>query len=156
MEHAAVASPRSGNEPSLATEVALVQEYLAQSIDSLAGARPIHWSTPFARKWDLVALTDTHVLIRDGWLAHKVHLVPRERIQNVNISRGPLERRWGLASLNFQPGNDTFNIGGLREHEALALFETLVKDAGEGRRYREREKWAAPRLGQLHAEGAQR
>ena len=105
---------------------------------------------PFAGRFTIVALTHDAVLIRDGILARKVHVVPRERIQNVEVSRGPYERRLGLASVSIQPGGDDFRVEGLPETDAMALFTSLSRDAGIHRRYSNRESWAAPRLGRLH------
>ncbi len=152
-DHPAMHSPRIQTDDALggARDNELVQAYLSRTVDELAGARPIkHWTMPFAGRFTIVALTHDAVLIRDGILARKVHVVPRERIQNVEVSRGPYERRLGLASVSIQPGGDDFRVEGLPETDAMALFTSLSRDAGIHRRYSNRESWAAPRLGRLH------
>jgi membrane protein YdbS with pleckstrin-like domain len=44
-------------------------------------------------------LDDTGFRIQRGWLWQSEVLVPRARVQHLDIDRGPIERRFGLATL---------------------------------------------------------
>ena len=48
-----------------------------------------------------IVLTDTCVIIRHGRWRRQVSVIPYERIQSLNVQRGPLDRRLSLASLRF-------------------------------------------------------
>jgi hypothetical protein len=75
------------------------------------------------------ALRKHDLVLRKGWLFEKVHIVPLKKIQHCQVKRGPLERRYGLASLKiFTAGGDGADItlGGLRQEEAERLKDWLV------------------------------
>ena len=55
--------------------------------------RPLTWRRA------AIILTDTCVIIRHGRWRRRVSVIPYERIQSLNVQRGPLERRLSLASL---------------------------------------------------------
>ena len=66
------------------------------------------------RRWKSTAwkLDDTGLHVRRGRLWRKEILVPRSRVQHLDIERGPIERRYGLATL-------IVHTAGTRQH-ALA------------------------------------
>lgn len=117
----------------------------------LPGTRPTHWTSWIARKRDAVVLTENAVIHRYGILARHALVIPRDRIQSVNIDEGPLARRWSLLDLAIGYGADTHVIDGLPREDALALAHTLGEGAGLSRRYSERSGWAMPRLLSAHA-----
>lgn len=71
--------------------------------------------------------------IRRGvWWRREIH-VPRSRIQHTDVSQGPLERRFGLATLHvFTAGteNAEVRLGGLDHATAAAIRDHLLDGAG--------------------------
>ena len=70
------------------------------------------------------------VLFRKGWLFQQMHIVPLSKIQHCVIKKGPLERKYKLASLQlFTAANSSFadiKIGGLTEEQAERLKEWVL------------------------------
>lgn len=73
------------------------------------------------------AMREHDILFRKGWLFQQIHIVPLSKIQHCVIKKGPLERRYKLASLQlFTAANSSFTdikIGGLTEEQAERLKE---------------------------------
>ncbi len=78
---------------------------------------------------------DAKVLeIRSGLLFQRTRLLPLSRLQHVDLERGPLERRFGLASLILHTaGTHSANITipGLNADEAVRLRDHLVEIGGD-------------------------
>jgi putative membrane protein len=55
---------------------------------------------PFSWRRNGYAVTDTALLLRSGWLARVVSLVPHARVQSMRVEQGPLDRRRGIASVH--------------------------------------------------------
>lgn len=74
-------------------------------------------------------LRDDDLLFRRGILTRRVVAVPYGRMQLVDITRGPLERRVGLSSLKLVTAAAASNIAipGLPEAEADSLRDRLVE-----------------------------
>lgn len=72
--------------------------------------------------------------IRRGvWWRREIH-VPRSRIQHTDVSQGPLERRFGLATLHvFTAGteNAEVRLGGLAHATATAVRDHLLAGTGD-------------------------
>lgn len=78
------------------------------------------------RSW---SLDGESVVVKRGVFWRHVISVPRSRIQHTDVSRGPVERRLGLATLIIHTaGNHDFEIRlpGLTEEKALALRDELL------------------------------
>ena len=59
-------------------------------------------------------------------------LVPRSRVQHLDVERGPLERQFALATLVVHTaGTQTaaLRLSGLDDHDAVALRDALIPDA---------------------------
>lgn len=87
-----------------------------------SGAR--HRATRFA-------LNDEGLRIRRGVFWQSEVLVPRSRVQHTDLSRGPLDRRFGMATLKvYTAGSKLASVGldGIPEARALALRDALVND----------------------------
>jgi membrane protein YdbS with pleckstrin-like domain len=59
--------------------------------------------------------------------------VPHARVQHIDVVRGPIERRFGLATLVIYTAghaNSDIKVEGLSHEAALALRERLVKEKG--------------------------
>ena len=77
---------------------------------------------------------DAHgIEIARGRFWQRLITVPHARVQHLDVVRGPLERRFGLATLQiFTAGhaNSEVKIEGLSHESALALRERLVRERG--------------------------
>jgi membrane protein YdbS with pleckstrin-like domain len=70
--------------------------------------------------------------VRRGWLWRTEVLVPRTRVQHLDIERGPVERHFGLATLVVHTaGSQTAALqqSGLADHDAVALRDALIPAA---------------------------
>lgn len=82
-----------------------------------------HWRRT---RWKL-DLTGFHV--RRGGITRREVLVPRSRVQHLDIERGPLERHFGLATLIVHTaGSHTpaLRLGGLADAVAIRLRNDLI------------------------------
>jgi membrane protein YdbS with pleckstrin-like domain len=73
--------------------------------------------------------------VRRGVLWRHVISVPRERIQHTDVSQGPLERRFGLATLSVHTaGNHEYEIqlSGLSRPLALGVRDSLLETPATG------------------------
>ena len=75
------------------------------------------------------------LMIQEGvWWRVQIAL-PRVRIQHSDVSQGPLERRYGLATLKLYTAGSRFTkveLEGLPHDEAIALRDTLLSRAHVG------------------------
>jgi membrane protein YdbS with pleckstrin-like domain len=83
------------------------------------------------RRWRSSAwkLDETGLRFRRGWLWQREVLVPRTRVQHLDIERGPIERHYGLATLVVHTAgtrHHALRIAGLADDEAVALRDALV------------------------------
>lgn len=60
------------------------------------------WLDPFSWRRIGVALTETAVITRGGWLGRTAQLVPYARIQSITLTQGPVERRLDLATVRLR------------------------------------------------------
>jgi uncharacterized protein len=70
--------------------------------------------------------------VRRGWLWRTEVLVPRSRVQHLDVERGPLERHFGLATLVVHTaGSQTQALrqSGFADASAVALRDALIPDA---------------------------
>jgi hypothetical protein len=76
------------------------------------------------------AIRDKDVIYRRGWIIQTTHTCPFNRIQHSAVTIGPLEKRFGLASLVlYTAGSDEadLRIRGLQETTAWTLKEWINK-----------------------------
>ena len=77
-------------------------------------------------------LDDTGLHLRRGRLWRKEVLVPRSRVQHLDIERGPIERRYGLATLVVHTAGTrqhALRLAGLPDADAVGLRDVLVPDS---------------------------
>ena len=55
---------------------------------------------PFSWRRNGYAVTDTALVLRRGWLARVVSLVPHARVQSMRVEQGPLDRLRGVATVH--------------------------------------------------------
>ncbi len=83
-----------------------------------------------------VRLDEDGLEFEHGWLWHHHISVPRSRIQHTDVTHGPLERRFGLATLVvYTAGTEhaSIRIEGLSHETALAFRDALLaRDARAG------------------------
>ena len=63
-----------------------------------------------------------------GVLFHRDTVVPFGRVQHIDVERGPIEQRYGLATLKLHTAgthNATITLPGLGEADALAMREAI-------------------------------
>ena len=69
--------------------------------------------------------------VRRGSLFQREILVPRSRVQHLDLERGPVERRYGLATIVVHTAGTRLQAlrqSGLAEADAVALRDALVPD----------------------------
>lgn len=93
-------------------------------------------SAPLAyQRWRFGFLEDL-LLMRYGILFVEERAVPVRRMQHVDLTRGPIERLFGLATLVvFTAGNEgsAFRVPGLGLRRAQELRDRIVEARGDGR-----------------------
>lgn len=71
------------------------------------------------------------VSLRSGVLTRAVATVPFARVQHVAIHRGPLDRRFGLATLQLRTAGGSISIPGLRAELAEKLKQLVADRASQ-------------------------
>jgi len=77
-------------------------------------------------------LDDIGLHVRRGLIWRVEVLVPRSRVQHLDVERGPLERQFSLATLVVHTaGSQTtaLRLSGLEEPDAVELRDALIPDA---------------------------
>lgn len=121
----------------LSAAVAGLLDDLATSIAALAIVTPGLMATGawlgHARwrrsRWKL---DDRGLHVMRGWLWRAEILIPRSRVQHLDVERGPLERHFGLATLVVHTAaTDTSALRqpGFADHDAVALRDALIPAA---------------------------
>lgn len=90
-----------------------------------------HISKTLSFRYSGYALRERDLMFRSGWLKRKLRIVVKNRIQHVSVQSGPIERKFGLASLSiFTAGSSEadFTIKGIREQRAQEIKEWISKD----------------------------
>lgn len=88
------------------------------------------WYWPKARYRRLTyGIDEVGLTIQEGvWWRTQTSL-PRARIQHSDVSQGPLQRRYGIATLKLYTAGSRYTkveLEGLRHEDALALRDTLL------------------------------
>lgn len=71
---------------------------------------------------------------RYGIVFHEEKIIPMSRLQHVDLTRGPIERAFGLATLIVHTAGSegaTFRLPGLRDARARALREQVLEARGD-------------------------
>ena len=90
------------------------------------------WNVAFAYwLWQSTSwrLDDAGLSLRRGIFWRREVLVPRTRVQHLDIERGPIERRYGIATLVVHTAgtrHHALRIPGLGDADAVALRDALV------------------------------
>jgi len=81
------------------------------------------------KRWRLTALA---LELNTGVIFRREMTVPRSRVQHTEVTQGPLQRRFGLATLTTFTAGERFaavSIGGLEESRARAVRDELLNRA---------------------------
>jgi hypothetical protein len=93
------------------------------------------WKYPPARYRHLrYRIDDAGITIRDGVFWRTWSALPRMRIQHTDVSQGPLERRYGVATLKLYTAGSRFTrieLPGLEHTVAMALRDQLQRQAND-------------------------
>lgn len=98
---------------------------------------------PFSWQRRAYALTDTCLVIRDGWLTHTTSIIPVERLQSIEIQQGPWQRARGLAGVkaHIVPGTTPSVVQHAAVSDAAQLVEHLRERSRIRRASEPPEKW---------------
>ena len=129
-----------------ADDLATLEHLLSAPAPGIEGLRKplrLYW---IARRTQVAVLLPGALVHRTGILGRSLEIIPRERIQHVSVSDGPLSRRLGLLDLEVGVAGNTVHLTSLARSDALALHAVLARDGRTLRRYRDRAQWPAPVL----------
>ena len=110
----------------------LVSGLVAIPTATLAGGGLGAWMGRLRWKRTQWRLDDIGLHVRRGVIWHTDALVPRSRVQHLDVERGPLERQFSLATLVVHTaGTQTaaLRLSGLHDPDAMALRDALIPDA---------------------------
>src|SRR5690606_20064626 len=87
------------------------------------------------REWHLWrhrrrAMDSRQLYAREGWLAPRLDLASRVKLQSVEIAQGPLARRRGYADLKFGIAGGTLEMRGLPLGEARDIRHAVLESIG--------------------------
>ncbi|MEC8178675.1 MAG: PH domain-containing protein, partial [Pseudomonadota bacterium] len=74
------------------------------------------------------ALSDDRLRVVRGMMFHSDTVVPFGRVQHIDVDRGPIERYYGLATLQLYTAGshgDVISLPGLAHQDALDMRETI-------------------------------
>ena len=100
----------------------------------LAGIGLGLWRATLAFRYTRWQLDDDGLRVRRGRFWRSETLVPRARVQHLDIERGPIERRFGLATLVVHTAGTRLNAlrqPGFDEDSAMRLRDALVPQQRE-------------------------
>ena len=75
-------------------------------------------------------LREHDLTLRSGVINHHVESLPFTRVQHVNVNRGPLERAFGLATLEVSSAGPNITIPGLTDADASRIKLLVTERAG--------------------------
>jgi putative membrane protein len=80
----------------------------------------------FLSRHDRHAIDGERIYARRGWLAPRLDIASRVKLQSVEIAQGPIARRRGYAVLRFGIAGGTLEIGGIPLDEALLIRDGVL------------------------------
>ena len=129
-----------------ADDTAFIEHLLtapAREIDGFRTRVRMYW---IARRTEVSVLLPGALVKRGGLLTKHIEIVPRERIQQLSVDDGPLNRKLGVLDLQVGIAGETVAVSNLPRRQVLDLHATLSHDAATLRRYRDRQHWPQPAL----------
>ena len=86
------------------------------------------FSTSLDFNYSGYALREKDLLYRSGWFIRKQKVVMLNRVQHVSVQSGPIERKFGLASISIYTAGASqadFTIDGIKEETAQNIKEWI-------------------------------
>lgn len=71
-----------------------------------------------------------HIFVRRGWLAPRVDIASRVKLQSVEIAQGPLARRRGYADVRFGVAGGSLELSGIPLGDAHAIRRAVLESIG--------------------------
>ncbi len=99
----------------------------------IGAALCLAWPEAYYRRLRF-GIDGTGIAIERGILWHSRIALPRARIQHTDVSQGPLQRRYGVATLKLYTAGSRYTkieLPGLTHAEALALRDALLAESGD-------------------------
>ena len=94
----------------------------------------VWWYPPARYRRLSYRLDDAGIVIKDGVFWRTESALPRVRIQHTDVSQGPLQRRYGVATLKLYTAGSRFTrieLPGLEYEAAVALRDRLQQEGGD-------------------------
>ncbi len=85
-------------------------------------------------------LTDEEIIVREGFLVITKSIVPIERLHQIEVTAGPVDRMFGLAKVNVTTAGGDVAIRFLETEKADFIAETLKRKINEVVREEKKEK----------------
>ncbi len=92
-----------------------------------------HWPSAYYRALRF-GLDEQGITIRRGILWRSHIALPRIRVQHSDVSQGPLQRRYGVATLKLYTAGSRYTkieLPGLTHEDAIALRDALLARGGD-------------------------
>lgn len=128
----------AGITAAVAAVIAIVVIALAPSTLTVviaAGVTVLVWAGCLLQRLEVrrmgYAVREHDLSFRRGVLTRSVATVPFARVQHVSIGHGPLDRRFGLASLDVRTAGGAIGIPGLPQDTAERLKRLVTERAAE-------------------------
>jgi len=103
------------------------------------------WFTWFTWRRTGYLTTDRLLLVRGGRFARHLEVAEHERIQNLQISAGPVQRRLRVADVTMDlAGGKAVTVKAQDRQTAERLFRHESEIAAVARRYKDRDRWMTP------------
>ena len=80
----------------------------------------------FLSRYDRHAIDGERIYVRRGWLAPRLDIAARIKLQSVEIAQGPIARRRGYAELKFGVAGGTLEIGGVPLEDARLIRDGVL------------------------------
>jgi putative membrane protein len=80
----------------------------------------------FLSRHDRHAIDGERIYVRRGWLAPKLDIASRIKLQSIEIAQGPIARRRGYADLRFGVAGGTLEMGGVPLADARLIRDGVL------------------------------
>ena len=80
----------------------------------------------FLSRYDRHAIDGERIYVRRGWLAPRLDIASRIKLQSIEIAQGPIARRRGYAQLRFGVAGGTLEIGGIPLEDARLIRDGVL------------------------------
>src|SRR5207344_2907091 len=80
----------------------------------------------FLSRHDRHAIDGERLYVRHGWLAPRLDIASRVKLQSIEIAQGPIARRRGYAALRFGVAGGTLEMGGVPLADAQLIRDGVL------------------------------